>query len=245
MYRAHLRYSKQALLPTFKSNDLVHDALVAGLHAAGMPLPRLIGADAEPFTFATHAFARGSSLVLRALTISTSSPELARALARLDPGACRYTRARTGEALSLEGASVECIDCPIADGVRQVGALLLSPLVLDDPAAKGRWLERFDPAVVAAAVNRQLSRVAGRPTGLKILADSLYLRLNPRPRRRVVVKIDDGGERYVFGFVLPLVLEGPTEDLRLAWAAGIGRKTRLGFGCIGLAEHGLSGRIGR
>lgn len=242
MFRVHIRHPKHALLPIFKSNDLVHDALITGLHATGMSLDRLVGANAEPFTFATHAFARANGLVLRGITVSTPSAELARALAQLDPGTCRYARARTGEALSLEGASLERIDCPIVAGVSRVGMLLLSPLVLDDPSAKGRWLEHFDAAVVSTAVNRQLSRHAERQVALEVMADSLYLRLNPRPRRRVVIKIEAGREHYVFGLVLPLVLEGPTDDLRLAWAAGIGRKTRLGFGCLGLAEHGLSGR---
>jgi CRISPR/Cas system endoribonuclease Cas6 (RAMP superfamily) len=36
-----------------------------------------------------------------------------------------------------------------------------------------------------------------------------------------------------------LVLAGSEEDLRLAWYAGIGEKTRLGFGCMGLAERGI------
>jgi CRISPR-associated endoribonuclease Cas6 len=210
-----------------------------------MALKQLVGPDAEPFTFATHGFSRGDALALRGVTVSTPSAELAQALARVDPSACRYGRARTGETLSLAGASVEPVPCPIVDGAREVGVLMLSPLLLDDPSAKGRWLDRFDAALVTEAVNRQLTRIAGRPIALEVEADSLYLRLNPRPRRRVVVKIEDGRERYVFGLALPLVLRGPTDDLRLAWAAGIGRKTRMGFGCFGLAEHGLSGRVAR
>jgi CRISPR/Cas system endoribonuclease Cas6 (RAMP superfamily) len=36
-----------------------------------------------------------------------------------------------------------------------------------------------------------------------------------------------------------LVLTGSDDDLRFAWYAGIGEKTRNGFGCMGLAEQGL------
>lgn len=245
MLRIHLRFPPRSPLPTFKSNDLVHDSILAGLRARGLATERLIGAAAASFTFATHAFVRGKELALRGVTISTASAEMARALADLEPATCRCSRARTGETLSLAGCSLEPIDCPIADGTRRVGVLMLSPLVVDDPAARGRWLDRFDAAAVTTAVNRGLSRTAGRPTALEVAADSLYLRLNPNPRRRVVVRIDSGTERYVFGLALPLVLEGPTEDLRLAWAAGIGRKTRMGFGCFDLVERGLSGRASR
>jgi CRISPR/Cas system endoribonuclease Cas6 (RAMP superfamily) len=37
----------------------------------------------------------------------------------------------------------------------------------------------------------------------------------------------------------PLILEGAEADLRFAWYAGMGEKTRNGFGCLGLAEQGV------
>ena len=37
----------------------------------------------------------------------------------------------------------------------------------------------------------------------------------------------------------PLLLEGSEEDLRFAWYAGLGEKTRNGFGCLGLIEQGV------
>jgi CRISPR/Cas system endoribonuclease Cas6 (RAMP superfamily) len=39
--------------------------------------------------------------------------------------------------------------------------------------------------------------------------------------------------------MVPLVIEGNEADLRFAWYAGIGEKTRAGFGCIGLAQQGI------
>jgi CRISPR-associated endoribonuclease Cas6 len=36
-----------------------------------------------------------------------------------------------------------------------------------------------------------------------------------------------------------MLLQGSEDDLRLAWYAGIGEKTRSGFGCLGLLEEQL------
>src|SRR3954454_22342199 len=46
MHRLHIRFPAHVPLPTFKSNDLLHDAIVTGLHAAGVPLERLGGPGA-------------------------------------------------------------------------------------------------------------------------------------------------------------------------------------------------------
>jgi len=49
----------------------------------------------------------------------------------------------------------------------------------------------------------------------------------------------DGRPAFAIGMQAPLVLSGRREDLELAWYAGLGEKTRAGFGCIGLAEQGV------
>lgn len=93
---------------------------------------------------------------------------------------------------------------------------------------------------LAAAVNARLSRLAGRSVNLQVEPDSLYLRANPRHSVLVSLKRKPNGRHaFVIGMSAPLVLAGSEADLRLAWYAGIGEKTRNGFGCIGLLERGV------
>jgi hypothetical protein len=242
MHRVHLDLRPCVGL-VFRSNDLIHDALIAGFAASGMPADRLVGAAAEPFCFATHAVPRKGHLHLRGLTISTSSSELGTTLRRLDPCSCTKSRAATGEAISLAGARVLPISSPVIPGVTEIGVVTLSPIVISQRGTR-RWLDCFDRKTVQSAVNTRLSRLAGRSVCLEIEADPLYLRRTARPLRRVVVKLlPNGREAYVFGLVLPLRLSGSSDDLDFAWYAGLGEKTRMGFGVIESAERGLSGRI--
>ena len=39
----------------------------------------------------------------------------------------------------------------------------------------------------------------------------------------------------MIGIACPLSISGTVEDLRSAWALGIGEKNRYGFGCLGHA----------
>ena len=45
--------------------------------------------------------------------------------------------------------------------------------------------------------------------------------------------------KQILGVGADFLLEGAEDDLRFAWYAGIGEKTRNGFGCLGLAEQGV------
>lgn len=126
-------------------------------------------------------------------------------------------------------------------GTSGLGVLMLSPLVLGVPGERHRrWIQRLNDMDLSAAINPRLSRLAGRPVALQIQADSLYLRANPRHSVLVSVKQAPSGQSsFVIGLSAPLVLVGSEADLRLAWYAGLGEKTRAGFGCIGLLEHGV------
>ena len=134
---------------------------------------------------------------------------------------------------------------PILPKQGQLGCLMLSPLVLhdDNHTDKGkRWHSNLNDlsSNLSQIINRKLSFIAQRDVQLSIYPDSLYLRANPQHSVLVNLKtFRDGRKSFVIGMQAPLLLEGSEDDLRLAWYAGIGEKTRSGFGCLGLIEQGV------
>lgn len=222
--------------------DLVHDALVNGWIAAGATPEQVIGSGAEPWNFATLGFHRRHEGQVHTLLVSTSSPALAPILARLEPAKVRYARASTAELFDF-GAAQSCPEPPpiIPSDQGMLGVLMLSPLVLRDPNQPGkRWCSHFGSVDLSSAINSRLGRIAQRPVALRVQPDSLYVRANPQHSVLVSTKLDRNGRTvFVIGLQGPLVLAGCREDLLLAWYAGLGEKTRNGFGCIGLAEQGV------
>jgi CRISPR/Cas system endoribonuclease Cas6 (RAMP superfamily) len=89
-------------------------------------------------------------------------------------------------------------------------------------------------------ISQKLSKQAGRNIQLQVTPDSLYLRANPEHSVLVNLKQHQNGSKsFVIGMQAPLILEGAETDLRFAWYAGLGEKTRNGFGCLGLIEQGV------
>jgi CRISPR-associated endoribonuclease Cas6 len=226
---------------TYQHQDLVHDAIVSALIAAGATAEQVIGAGAEPWTFAALGYHRAHEGQVHGLVISTPSPALAPHLAAIDPSAVRYARAATGELLDFSAASLSTAPPPVCEDPGVLGVLTLSPIAISEPGTKKkRWLTRLDQVDLSAAANARLSRIAGRPVALSVQPDSLYLRANPRHSVLVSTKrMRNGRSAFVIGMQAPLVLAGSRKDLLLAWYAGLGEKTRNGFGCLGLAEEGV------
>lgn len=218
--------------------DILHDALVTAWTAQGIAAEQVIGPAARPWNFAALGFHRGKTGRVHTLVVTTPAPELTDALDRMCPEDIRYTRAKTGETVEF-GAGRKTEDpSPIAPGQGVLSVLLLSPLALRSPDR--RWHSDLAQVDLDTALNTRLSRLAGRSVALRARADSLYLRANPRHSVLVSLKGNsDGQAGFVIGMQAPLVLTGSDEDLRLAWYAGLGEKTRSGFGCIGLLERGL------
>ena len=225
----------------FRYQDVVHDAIVNALTAAGAKSDQVTGAGAEPWTFAALGYHRGHEGQVHGLVISTPSAALSATLAALDPGAVRYARASTGEFFDFTGASIEVVPPPVCDDPGLLGVLALSPIVIRDPEAKRkRWITSLYQADVSAVANARLSKIAGRTVSLRVQPDSLYVRANPRHSVLVSTKrMRNGRTAFVIGMQAPLVLAGSRADLLLAWYAGLGEKTRNGFGCLGLAEEGV------
>ncbi len=220
--------------------DIVHDALVNAWITAGADSGQIIEASALPWHFAVLGWHRQGGNQAHSLVVSTPDPNLARTLARFDPAHIRYARALTAESVDFSAADIRIEPDPIAPGQTLLGVVMLSPLAIRDYRNNKRWHTDLSKVDISAAVNARLSKIAGREVKLNVQPDSLYLRCNPQHATLVPLKrMENGKTAFVIGMNAPLVLQGPEEDLRLAWYAGIGEKTRNGFGCLGLAERGI------
>lgn len=221
--------------------DLIHDALVNAWIAAGAQPNQVIGAQALPWTFAPLGFHRQHEGHVHTLVVSTPSSELGPVLRMLDPSTLRYARTVTAELFDFTAARVAIESPPMLEEQATLGVLTLSPIAISDrTAARKRWHTCLDAVDLSAAANVRLSRLSGRTVSLTIQPDSLYLRANPRHSVVVSTKrMKNGQSAFVIGMQAPLVISGCRDDVLLAWYAGLGEKTRNGFGCIGLAEEGV------
>jgi CRISPR-associated endoribonuclease Cas6 len=244
MLRIRLQLPKSEPLQQYDHYDLIHDALINAWIAAGADSSEVIGHHAKPWTFASLGWHHGHIGVAHGLVISTVDAGLARTLSRLDPA--QVTKRRWDAAsINFAAASVRIEPDPILPQQTQLGCLMLSPLVLHDENHTGkgkRWYQNLSAlgANLSSIINRKLSFMAGRDVQLRISPDFLYLRANPQHSVLVSLKsFKDGRKNFVIGMQAPLLLEGSEDDLRMAWYAGIGQKTRSGFGCLGLLEQGV------
>lgn len=244
MLRIRIQLPKNMPAQHYTHLDLIHDALIHAWIAAGAENHDVIGESAKPWTFAPLGWHRGHQGIAHSLVVSTASPELARVLSRLDPA--KVVKRRLDEhSVNFANATMRLEPDPLMPGQRQLGCLLLSPLVLQDKCRgdnKKRWHTNLAElqATLSERLNRRLSCIAGRTVSLRVIPDGLYLRANPKHSVLVNLKAyNDGRKSFVLGMQAPLLLEGAEDDLRLAWYAGIGEKTRSGFGCLGLAEQGV------
>lgn len=244
MLRIRLQLPKSEPLQQYDHLDLIHDALINAWIAAGANNSEVIGHQAKPWTFAPLGWHRGHTGVTHGLVISTADARLAHILSRLDPAQV-FKRRWDAASINFAAASVRIEPDPILPRQTQLGCLMLSPLVLHDenPTGKSkRWHQNLSDlgANLSLIINRKLSFMAGRDVQLRISPDSLYLRANPQHSVLVNLKaFKDGRKSFVIGMQAPLLLEGGEDDLRLAWYAGIGEKTRSGLGCLGLLEQGV------
>lgn len=224
----------------YQNQDLLHDALVSAWLAAGATPEQIIGANAQPWHFAALGRHHKDGNQAHSLVISTPDPQLADILPNIKAADIRYARALTLESIDFSTAEISIEPDPIAPKQSALGVVMLSPLAIRDYQNGKRWHTDLSQVDLSTAINTRLSKIAGREVKLNVQADSLYLRCNPEHSTLVPLKrMKNGKTAFVIGMNAPLVLQGAEEDLRLAWYAGIGEKTRNGFGCIGLAEQGV------
>ena len=224
----------------YRYQDILHDSLVNGLTAAGLPAESLIGPSAGLWHFAALGWRNRDVCRVHTLVAGAADPRIAEALEKLRPEDVAHARARTGETVDFSGAEMEPDPDPVAPGQNALGVVLLSPLAISRRNGSRRWHTDMTEADMGAAISARLTRLAGRPVNLRAEPDRLYLRTRPRHDALVPIKqLKNGNRAFVIGMRAPLVLVGEPEDLRLAWYGGVGEKNRNGFGCIGLAERGI------
>ncbi|SEH07166.1 CRISPR-associated endoribonuclease Cas6 [Candidatus Venteria ishoeyi] len=224
----------------YRYQDILHDALVNAWLQAKADKSNILDRDALAWNFAALGWHRKDGNQAHSLVVSTAAPLLAETLVKLNCADIRYTRAHTLESVDFSPAEIHIEPDPIVPGQTALGVVMLSPLAIRDYHNGKRWHTDLSQVDLSTAINTRLSRLAGREVKLKIQADSLYLRCNPKHSTLVPLKqMKNGKTAFVIGMDAPLVLQGSEGDLRLAWYAGIGEKTRNGFGCIGLAEQGI------
>lgn len=247
MLRVRIQLPKQAPLQEYDHYDLLHDAIINAWKAAGARSEDLISHQAKAWTFAPLGWHRGKRGLAYGLVITTVDATLAMSLSRLDP-ALITKRRWDGQSVNFSGAQVQLEPDPILPQQGQLACLLLSPLLLQDtqPAANNSKQKYWHKDLqvlgdqLSERVNRKLSFIAEREVNLVLEPDGLYLRANPEHSVLVNLKVFKNGQKsFVVGMKAPLVLQGSDEDLCFAWYAGIGEKTRSGFGCLGLAEEGV------
>lgn len=239
-----IRFNLPHPLPaqTYTHQDLIHDAIINALGETGIAMDHVLGRNAKLWTFAPLGWHRGHIGFVHSLILSTADLELARAFTKLKPD--QLTKRRwNGESISFSGAQLSLEPDPLFPQQTQLACLLLSPLLLRNhsQAANKHWHIQLHDLDLSEIISHQLSAKAGREIRLNITPDSLYLRANSKHSVLVNLKQHQGGQKsYVIGMQAPLLLEGSEDDLRFAWYAGIGEKTRNGFGCLGLLEKGVS-----
>lgn len=245
MLRVRIQLPKGQPAQQYDHHDLIHDAIINALIIAGADSNDLIGHQAKPWTFAPLGWHKGHTGFAHSLVISTADIQLAQALSRIKPADLTKRRWESSF-VNFSAAHIGIEPDPVFPGQNQLGCLFLSPLLLQDKSHTGkskRWhqnLSNLTPEQLSATINRKLSFVADRVVNLRLYPDSLYLRANPKHSTLINLKVfKNGNKSFVIGMQAPLLLEGNEDDLRLAWYAGIGEKTRSGFGCLGLAEQGV------
>lgn len=244
MLRLQIKLSKNDKI-YYKYLDILHDALVSALAAAGAKSEQITGMNALPWNFGALGGQDKQGNQIHTLIVSTPDATLAKFLHKINPAEIRYARASTVEVVDFAKAKISIEDDPIMPGQNILGVLMLSPLLVSKRKIESsrkngkRWHKHLGQFDLSAAINHRLSRFAGRDINLQVQPDSLYIRINPDHSVLVPTKQVHGKSVFVIGMKAPLVLTGSEADLRFAWYAGIGEKTRNGFGCIGLAEQGV------
>ncbi len=246
MLRARLRAQDTI---RYTNVDVVKDAAMAMLEAAGCPASLLIGESAQHWGAAPiclgksdrHASGRPPLRRAREIVISTTSRQIAPFLAKCRPEAMVKTQAVTEEHIDLAGATITADLAPVFPGTTFINAFTLTPILVSrdgrsvERIDRGRWHSDVRDVDISAKINARLTKIAGRTVGLTLVPDAFYLSSHPNHAVRVDVKSDGKKSGIYVGMSFPFTLFGTEDDLRLAWYAGIGERNRYGFGFFGLA----------
>ena len=222
--------------------DSLHAALINGWTACGARGADVVGHDAGNWSFGAVGLATANGFLLKSLVVGAEGGPLESVLPNLSPETIRKTSVN-GDQVNLNSwdrvhDDLPAVGQPGESATATLGVIMLSPLAISVRGRKGRWHDDLSSAGpdLQNAVNFRLSRLTGRKVRLTIEPDRLYLRANPKHSTLVRTRSVPGAKpAFVIGMLCPLCISGRLEDLRSAWALGIGEKNRYGFGCIGHA----------
>lgn len=228
----------------FKSLDLIHDAAINFLTSAGVNAEELVGHKAMQWS-AGPLFARSISKgepekKTDTIVLSTPDPRLAEKILNGKLNSFRATRYSTGEVLDLSEWSFNISMPPLIEGQEALAVVCGSPIVFRRKTAlpgKGRWVvdvRHMDD--LSLAINKRLSRIAGREVLLQVEPDHRYISSRKSHLVHTRLKSEQGPMSTILGLSFPMILRGATEDLELAWYAGFGEMTRMGFGILALRK---------
>ena len=228
-----IRLDFHARRQEFRFLDSVNAAIVAALVDAGAPSQALVGHDARPWTFGVKGYSRaGGCTVMTALTVSTPDEMIARALEHFR--ACAATaRPVNGDLLDFSDARVSLEHRLPHEDVSELAVAFASPFAIIKPKTlRSRTVFYDDLADVdlSAALRAGLEHRAARALDIELHADPLTLAVDAR-RRLVSTRLVHGRRILIPAFSVPLTLRGSPHDVRFAYFAGVGAKTRGGFGC--------------
>ena len=211
--------------------DSIHAALVTGLRAAGADEGQVLGEAAAPWTFAISGRSfMGGTIQVAGVTLSTPDPGLGAAMLRLDGGAARV-RSSNGDWVDMSGATRRQDALPLHPNQDSIAIGFASPFLVSERSPKKAYARSLAGLDLSAAFSAGLSRRLRRPVALRVEQDRLSaVTEGVAP---VLVRVRRSGSRDV---ILPalsvmLTLHGKATDLRDAYLAGLGEKTRYGFGC--------------
>ncbi len=231
MHRIRLVFDPPS--PRFLYLDSVNAAIVAGLVDAGAASASVVGSKAVPWTFAVKGFSQlGGLTFVSGLTVSTPDVQLADALRRLNPAAmCAHSS--NGDILDFKGAKIEDEARLPHGAVSELAVAFGSPFAIIKPKAgrtKTEFHDDLDGVDLAAALRAGLQRRASRDLDIDFQVDPLTRAVDGR--RRLVPTRQAGSRRILIpAFSMPLTVRGRPDDVRFAYFAGLGAKTRGGFGC--------------
>ena len=214
--------------------DSMNAVIVAGLTEAGMDSELLVGMGAVPWTFGMQGWSKaGKPRLIRSVIISSPDPRFADAMRAAKAQDFRVASSN-GDVIDGRGASI-WQDITAPEGETDVLINFLSPFVMKARkvgSSSSPFLESLPGDVLPFALKAGLERRAGRHLDLTISVDPLSARTDGRRKHMIHYrKLPNGKSLILPGYALPMRLQGAPEDIRFAYLAGFGSKTRAGNGC--------------
>ncbi len=215
----------------FRYLDTVHAALVTALRRAGAAEDQILGEAAAPWTFATsgHGFP-GGTIRIDAVTLSTPDPALGALMTRLD-GHHAPIRSINGDELDFSGAGTRPDPVSLHPDQDSLTVGFASPFLLSSRRPDKRYLRTLAGIDLSAAFSAGLSRRLHRPVLLQVEQDRLSAVTDGAIPHLVRVRRSGTRDLILPALSAVLTLRGRPADLRDAFLAGLGEKTRYGFGC--------------